>query len=97
MIEQTLQELGLANVLTVSPDAGAMAVMARRFERGELSARDLCDWAHRSIGHDGDGSCQVFVELDDVFDTVEYYDDEDEESLERRTVEAVHAFLNARR
>ena len=81
--------------------------MARRFAKGELSARELCRWAHRVIGHDGDTDCQVFVVLDDThgpavhYDpergVVEYDDDADDADLERSTAEAVQVFLGSRR
>ncbi|QCB94760.1 hypothetical protein [Cellulomonas shaoxiangyii] len=76
--------------------AGCRDLSARRFTRGEFSARELCRWAHGAVGHDGDPSCQAFVDLHDIYETVEYYPDEDDASLERRTAEATRAFLDAR-
>lgn len=91
LIETTLQELGQQHVLTDQPQRAALAAMIRRFKNRDLSARDLARWAHRYIGHDGDASCQVFVDLDDMYDTVDY-SDFDEESLDRWTMAEADAF-----
>ncbi len=74
LIESTLQELGLEHILAVSPQRGALVAMIRRFKNGEFSARELARWAHTYIGHDGDESCQVFVDLDDFYDAADYSD-----------------------
>lgn len=96
ILDQVLDELGMHVPLARTAQAGAMVVLTRRFTRGEVSARELCRWAHGAIGHDGDPSCQAFVDLHDIYETVEYYRDEDDTSLERRTAEAARAFLDAR-
>jgi hypothetical protein len=92
MIETTLQELGLGHVLADGPQRGALTAMVRRFKAGRLSARELARWAHKFIGHDGDGSCQVFVDLDDMYDTADYAD-YDADALDRWTAEEADAFL----
>ena len=96
MIESTLQELGLEEVLDVGPQRGALAAMIRRYKDGNLNARELVRWAHTYIGHEGDTSCQAFVDLDDMYDTVEYAD-YGVGDLDRWTAEEAHAFLTGRR
>jgi hypothetical protein len=95
MIESTLQELGLEDVLTVGPQRGALAAMIRRFKDGELSAREPARWAHTYMGHDGDDSCQVFVDLDDMYDTADY-SDYGAGDLDRWTAEEADAFLEGK-
>ena len=92
MIDTTLNELGRGHVLAGEPQRGALTAMVRRFKDGTLEARDLAAWAHRYIGHDGDPSCQVFVDLDDMYDTADY-SDYDEASLDAWTSEEADAFL----
>lgn len=95
MVEDTLAELGLTDVLTVSIQRAALSVMVRRFGAGEVSARDLARWAHSHIGHDGDAGCQPFVDLDDMYDTAEY-GPIGEDELDRWAVEEADAFLEGR-
>jgi hypothetical protein len=92
LIEHTLEELGMQDVLAGNAQRGALAAVLRAFERHELSARELARWAHITIGHDGDARCQVFVDLDDMYDTVEY-SDYGTEDLERWIGEEADAFL----
>lgn len=40
----------------------------RRWQRGELSDRQLTSWAHRTIGHDGPEALEELVLLDDLMD-----------------------------
>ncbi|WP_432885511.1 hypothetical protein ACQPYH_01610 [Kribbella sp. CA-245084] len=96
LIEDTLDELGMEDVLAVNAQRGAFAAVLRRFKRNDLSARELVRWAHTNIGHDGDARCQVFVDLDDMYDTVDYSDDGTED-LDRWTAEEVDAYLEGRR
>ncbi len=96
LIESTLQELGLEQVLAISPQRGALATMIRRFKNGEFSARELARWAHAYIGHDGDESCQVFVDLDDLYDTADYSHHYGAEDLDRFTAEEADAFIEGR-
>jgi hypothetical protein len=95
LIEDTLQELGMQDVLLVEAQRGAFAAALRRFKRNEFSARELAQWAHTNIGHDGDARCQVFVDLDDMYDTVEY-SDYGAEDLDSWTAEEADAFLDGR-
>ncbi len=95
LIESTLQELGLEQILAVSPQRGALVAMIRRFKNGEFSARELARWAHTYIGHDGDESCQVFVDLDDLYDAADY-SDYGAEDLDGSTAEEADAFIEGR-
>jgi hypothetical protein len=95
LIEDTLQELGMQDVLVVNAQRGALAAVLHRFKGNEFSARELARWAHTNIGHDGDARCQVFVDLDDKYDTVDY-SDYGTEDLDRWTTEEADAFLEGR-
>jgi hypothetical protein len=95
LIEDTLQELGMQEVLAVNAQRAALTAALRRFKRNEVSASELVRWAHTYIGHDGDAQCQVFVDLDDMYDTVDY-SDYDTDDLDRWTTEEADAFLEAR-
>lgn len=95
LVEDTLAELGMLNVLSVNAQRGALAAMLRRFKRNEFSAREVVRWVHDHIGHDGDERCQVFVDLDDMYDTA-VYSDVDTEELERWMTDEANAFLEGR-
>lgn len=95
LIEDTLQELEMQDALAVNAQRGAFAAVLHRFERNEVSARELARWAHTNIGHDGDARCQVFVDLDDMYDTVNYSDYATED-LDHWTAEEADAFLKGR-
>lgn len=43
-------------------------VQLRRWERGELTDRQLTEWAHWTIGHDGPEELKELVVLDDILD-----------------------------
>lgn len=54
-------------------DEGATTVrltqaQLRRWQRGELSDRQLASWAHWTIGHDGPEELEELVVLDDLLD-----------------------------
>lgn len=49
----------------------ALRAMCRRHLRGELSERDLAEWAHRVLGHGGPGIAQPLVDADDQYDLIE--------------------------
>jgi len=82
----------MQDVLAVNAQRGALAAVLHRFKRNEISARELARWAHTNIGHDGDAKYQVFVDLDDMYDTVGYAD-YDTEDLDHWTAEEADAFL----
>lgn len=90
LIAATCAELHLETT-EESTQAAAMRSMARRYVRSEIGAKALTEWAHRSIGHDGDERCQSFVELDDIFDV-----ELDEDALDQRLRAEVDAFLDGR-
>ena len=87
IISGTLSELRLP-VRDESEQSAAMRAMARRYTRGDVGAKDLTDWAHKFIGHDGDDRCQAFVELDDIFDVEVQH-----EALDQQLRPEVEAFL----
>lgn len=95
LVERVVEELGLADLLTASPERAALTVMVRRFRAGALSAHDLVCWAHQNIGHEGPPDCLPFVELDDEYDLVEC-GVLDGEQVERRVAETAEAFLTGR-
>ena len=71
LIEDTLDELGLHGVRASNVQHAALTAMLHRLEGGTVTERDLARWAHTHIGHDGDARCQVFVDLDDMYDVSE--------------------------
>lgn len=56
----------------------------RRRQSGLLTDREMARWAHRAIGHEGDGFLQDLVVLDDMFDEPEWNGE---------TPESIHAEL----
>ena len=54
------------------PRRAALTAVLRRYARGELTAAAAAQWAHRYIGRNGDAACQIFVDFDDMYDTVNY-------------------------
>ncbi|HEY3545991.1 MAG TPA: hypothetical protein VGK17_07845, partial [Propionicimonas sp.] len=77
MIEDAVRELGRGELLDADAQRAALGAMLRRFRAGTISARDLARWAHRHIGHDGEPDCQIFVELDDIWDEADCFDASD--------------------
>lgn len=74
MIEDAVRELGRGDLLDANRQRAALSAMLRRFRTGTTSARDLARWAHTHIGHDGEPECQIFVEVDDIWDQADYLD-----------------------
>ncbi len=76
LLEAALKDVGL----TYHPrgshagQEAAVRVMASRALTGRLPALDLVAWAHSTIGHDRLALAERLVELDDVYDTLEYTD-----------------------
>jgi hypothetical protein len=95
MIEDTLRELGLEEVLRGDGQRAALKAMLRRFKTGKVSARDLARWAHGHIGHQGDADCQVFVVLDDWWGELGSTNASEAE-LEAWTAREADAFLAGR-
>lgn len=95
IIEQTLEELEMSDLLRESAQQTALRAMVRRFQAGTVSGRELARWAHLNIGHDGDAECRPFVELDDMYDIAEYVG-YTEQQLDGWTAEEAEAFLAGR-
>ena len=72
LIYQALGELDSSPLAGTSPQRAALEAVLRRYQNGELTAAEAARWAHQHIGHHGDAACQVFVDLDDMYDTVNY-------------------------
>jgi hypothetical protein len=72
LIEQALDELGADRLVAANPERAALTAVLKRYKRGELTAAAAAQWAHRYIGHNGDAACQIFVDFDDMYDTVNY-------------------------
>jgi hypothetical protein len=92
MVERTLEELGIPDLLAKAPERAALEVMVRRFQAGSVNAHSLVCWAHQNIGHYGGPECQPFVDLDDMYEVADYVGYTEEE-LERWTAEEAEAFL----
>ena len=63
---------GLTGSLLPDSRRAALTAVLKRYERGELTAAAAAQWAHRYIGHNGDAACQIFVDFDDMYDTVNF-------------------------
>ncbi|MEU4482481.1 hypothetical protein AB0F68_31125 [Micromonospora sp. NPDC023966] len=76
MLEAALTEAGLSYYPPGSRagQEAAVRVMASRAVAGLLPPLDLAAWAHSTIGHDTLALAERLVELDDVYDTLEYTD-----------------------
>ena len=72
LIDQALDELGADRLVAANPQRAALTAVLKRYTRGELTAAAAAQWAHRYIGHNGDSACQIFVDFDDMYDTVNY-------------------------
>jgi hypothetical protein len=95
LIEDTLQELGMQDVLAADVQRGALVAVLHAFKRQEFSAREVAQWAHAHIGHSDDERCEVFVILDDVYESLGYIESSIED-LDRWTAEEADAFLEGR-
>lgn len=95
LIEQTLEQLGMREVLELDLEVAAATAMIRRFTDGLISARELASWAHRVVGHGGSDSLQPFVELDDHYDLLGV-DATTKSDLESIAIAAADAFLKER-
>jgi hypothetical protein len=72
LIGQALDELSVDQLVGTNPQRAALTAVLRRYKRGELTAAEAARWAHEYIGHNGEAACQVFVDFDDMYDTVNY-------------------------
>jgi hypothetical protein len=72
LVDQALDELGADRVIVANPQRAALTAVLKRYKCGELTAAAAAQWAHRYFGHNGDDACQIFVDFDDMYDTVNY-------------------------
>jgi hypothetical protein len=72
LVDQTLDELGADRLADADLQRAALTTVLRRYQRGELTAAEAARWAHQYIGHNGDAAFQMFVDFDDMYDTVNY-------------------------
>lgn len=72
LIDQALDELDVDRLAGTNPQRTALSAVLRRYKRGELTAAQAAQWAHQYIGHNGAAECQIFVDFDDMYDTVNY-------------------------
>ncbi|QHT57861.1 hypothetical protein GXP71_18435 [Cellulomonas sp. H30R-01] len=102
MVDRTLVELGLPDAVTEDPLRGATAAMVGRYVRHEISARDLCRWAHGVVGHGEDPVSAELALLDGAYDPDDLgvvgagraiLEAELEADLRRETDQAVARFL----
>ncbi|GID29545.1 hypothetical protein Abr02nite_45280 [Paractinoplanes brasiliensis] len=76
LLEAALDDVGLRHYPAGS-DAGleaTVSIMASRVLAGRMSPMDLATWAHSTIGHDRLPIAERLVDLDDMYDTLEYID-----------------------
>jgi hypothetical protein len=96
LIDQALDELGVDRLVVANPQQAALTAVLKRFKRGQLTAAAAAQWAHRYIGHLGDARCQVFVDFDDMYDTVNYQASYTAADLDEWMAEESDAFLAGR-
>lgn len=95
VVHRMLAEIGVETLLDVSTDRAGLEAQLERFLDGAVGLRQLSQWAHSAIGHEGDEKCQPFVLLDDIYDDWEYAG-HDLEYLEVTARRAAHDFLAGR-
>lgn len=68
--ERAFSELGLVFPEWQSDEGkrGALRVLASKYRRGDLPARELTSWAHSTIGHQAADDLAEFAQLDDDLD-----------------------------
>ncbi|MEH0845930.1 hypothetical protein V6U81_26465 [Micromonospora sp. CPCC 205711] len=74
LLEAALQDVGLDyhSPCSEGGQEAAVRTMAARVLAGALEPLDLATWAHTTIGHGTLALAEHLVELDDVYDTLEY-------------------------
>jgi hypothetical protein len=90
LLEASLEDVGL-HYYPRGSQAGqeaAVRVLASRVVAGTLPPMDLAAWAHATIGHDRLPLAEYLVELDDVYDAVEYTDMSEQEVSDEVLAEA---------
>jgi hypothetical protein len=76
LLEAALADLGLDYYLPGSPTGqeAVVRIFASRVVAGLMPPMDLAVWAHSNVGHDGLTLASRLVELDDIYDTLDYTD-----------------------
>jgi hypothetical protein len=92
VLQRTLGEHDLDDLLDADPGRAGLTARLSLLLDGALTLRELSSWAHRTIGHDGDGGLQPFVLLDDIYDDWES-SGQDLVYLDRVARMAAHDFL----
>ncbi|MBQ0893225.1 hypothetical protein KBX37_08965 [Micromonospora sp. U56] len=74
LLPAALDELGSPLYAENSEEAevAALKVLASRALAGDLSSRELADWAHRTFGHDRLPLAEPLAALDDQYDMLGY-------------------------
>ncbi|WP_205775960.1 hypothetical protein [Micromonospora tulbaghiae] len=90
LLEAAPKDVGLSHYPRGSHagQEAAVTIMASRVLAGLLSPLDLAVWAHSIIGHDKLPVAERLVELDDVYDTLEYTDMTEQDVNDEILVEA---------
>lgn len=90
LLEAALDDVGLRH-RPAGDRAGfeaAVTIMASRVLAGSLTPRDLATWAHTTVGHGRLPLAERLVELDDVYDTLDYTDMTEQEADDEVRAEA---------
>lgn len=97
LLEAALHDVGLDYYPRRSQQGkeAAVTTLAGRVLAGTLPPRTLAQWAHTTIGHGTLDLAERLVELDDIYDTIEYthmteQDVNDEVVAEARRITAAH-------
>ena len=72
LVTRTLEELGCPTTDDDGDTVAALRALCHRVVSASLVPRDLADFAHRHVGHEGARSWQPFVTLDDLYDDAGY-------------------------
>jgi hypothetical protein len=76
VLEAALQEVGLRYYPrnSLAGLEASVRILALRVLSGQIMPRELTAWAHATVGHDRLPLAERLVELDDVYDALEYTD-----------------------
>jgi hypothetical protein len=90
LLEGALEEVGIDHFPAGSPAGteAAVRLMASRVLAGSLAPRDLAAWAHSTVGHRRSPLAERLVELDDVYDILDYTDMTEQEADDEVRAEA---------
>ncbi|WP_298457627.1 hypothetical protein [uncultured Cellulomonas sp.] len=93
LVEATMEELGIAELLVADRQDAALRAMARRFRAQRVTAREFANWVENHIGIEGTPDAGVFIELSDMYDEADYTGVTFEE-FEREVTEEADALLS---